>query len=147
MAGFSARSLKIARSIAETLFDPGTGTRIPSARLDWMASELADYTRLAGARTSNGLGLIMLGLQLLPLLVLGKPSRFTSLGFDDRHRFLVKVEKSRLLAPLLSALKIILSLVYFEHPDVLREAGVNPGCMRPGEAELPVLRTPSKRTA
>ncbi|MBS2031611.1 MAG: hypothetical protein JST54_27190 [Deltaproteobacteria bacterium] len=135
MSGLSPATLRVARSVARTLFDPGTGTPVPDARLDWTTTELADYATKAGPRTSNGLRLIFLGLQLLPLFVIGKFARFTSLGFEDQLRYLRKVELSRLLAPLLATAKIVLSIVYFEHPDVLAEAGVHPTCMLPSNNE------------
>lgn len=135
MTGLSDRTLRIARAVAATLFEPGGGKAIPPERLEWMSAELRDYARCAGPRTSNGVSAIFLALQLLPLFVIGKLSRFTALAPADRTRYLERVEHSRLLAPLLATSKIVLSLIYFEHPDVLREAGVNHACLLPAAGD------------
>lgn len=140
----SPGTLRVARSVARTLFDPGSGTRVPEERLEWVSTELGDYATKAGPRTSTGLRFIFLGLQLLPLFVIGKLSRFTSLEFDDQLRYLRKVELSRLLAPLLATAKIVLSIVYFEHPDVFAEAGVNPTCMLPSNNEPIAWKQPTE---
>jgi hypothetical protein len=135
MTGLSDRTLRIAREVAATLFQPALGVAIPDERLQWMSSELRDYARCAGPRTSNGVSAIFLALQLLPLFVIGKFSRFTRLAPVDRTRYLEKIERSRILAPLLATTKIVLSLIYFEHPDVLREAGVTSTCLLPASGD------------
>lgn len=131
MIGLSHRSLAIGRALAATLFDTGSGTPVPDERLQWLSTELRDYSVRAGARTANGLTIIFLVLQLLPLFVIGKLSRFTRLAPADRTRYLQRVEGSRLLCPLVATTKIVLALLYFEHPDALKEAGVSVACMHP----------------
>lgn len=131
MIGLRPATLAVGRALAATMFDPGTGTPVPEERLAWLSRELDDYALRAGPRTANGLSLIFLALQLLPLFVIGKLSRFTRLALADRTRYLERIERSRLLSPLIATTKIVLALLYFEHPDALKEAGVNVGCMHP----------------
>lgn len=128
MLGLSLRTQAIVRAIAATLFEPGGGHTVPEPRLEWTARELAHYCSLAGTRTSRGIALILFGVQILPLFIIGKLRRFTSLKPADRRRYLEAMEHSRLFAPLFATTKIMLSLIYFEHPDALREAGITPEC-------------------
>lgn len=137
MSGLSSSKLKIARALASTLFDRGSEP-VPEPRLDWMVHELGDYALKAGRRTSRGLALIFTLLQLLPLFVIGKFSRFTSLNPADQLRYLHRIDASPALTPLLATAKIVLSLVYFEHPDVLPEAGIHPSCLHPAPAPTPL---------
>jgi len=131
MLGLSLHTQAIVRAVTGTLFAPGDETPIPEQRLEWTARELANYCSLAGTRTSRGISLILLGVQILPLLILGKLRRFTSLRSADRKRYMEKMERSRIFSPLFATTKIMLSLIYFEHPEVLLEAGITAECAHP----------------
>ena len=139
MAGLPKVTLKISRAIARTIFHTGDSP-VPESRLDWLETEMIDYARKAGPRTANGLNVIFNSLQMMPAVVIGKRKRFTELEPEDQLRYLEKIDASRLLSPLLATAKIVLCLLYFEHPDVLKEAGVDPQCMHPASS-MPKLRT------
>ncbi len=117
----------MARATAATLFDPGTGVK--PERLDYLCSELKVIGPSMGAKTCMALWAAFLAIQILPLFVVGKLARFTGLRPEDRTRYLRKIEHSPLLSPLLAAVKVILSLIFFEQEDVLREAGVRFECL------------------
>jgi hypothetical protein len=132
MAGLSHRKLKIARAVAASLFDPGTGAAMPVERMDWLERELKEFTSYAGPKTTFGLGLALVLIQWLPLFMIGKLGRFTRLAAPDQLRVLEAFERSRLLSPLLAVTRILLSLLYFERADVMKEAGLVVACRDSG---------------
>ncbi|MFO0547649.1 MAG: hypothetical protein U0271_04625 [Polyangiaceae bacterium] len=126
------RWLDEARAFAEALFSTDDGPP-PSERLDWLMVELADFIEQAGARTEfimrAGLGVATWA---APPLV-GNAPPLARVPVEARARALERLERSPFGLPLL-AVKAILCILYYEHPDVLREAGIvtNPGETRPG---------------
>ncbi len=125
----SARTLGTLRAVAEALFATAAGP--PSAaRIDWLLTEIEDFLARAGPRTRFVLGVAVFAVNLLaPLSVL----RFTSLrrlSLAERVHALRNLENSRLAAPLF-AVKALLSLIYYEHPDAAREVGFDGACMGP----------------
>jgi hypothetical protein len=125
----SARTLVTLRAVAEALFATSTGP--PSAeRIDWLLLEIEDFLARAGPRTRLVLGVAVFAVNLLaPLLVLRlTPLRRLTLG--ERVHALQNLENSRLAAPLF-AVKALLSLIYYEHPEAAREVGFDGACMGP----------------
>lgn len=120
MQTLSKRSFRVLREIARTLFDAGDGVR--EARLDWAISELRDVLGRVGSVTRFALRLSIAFLQLTPIFVLGRPARFTRLRPAERLLFLSRVEGS-FFNILFVAVKLYLCMVYFEHPDAIRETG------------------------
>jgi hypothetical protein len=123
----SAGTLVTLRAVAEALFATTAGP--PSAeRIDWLLLEIEDFLARAGPRTRFVLGLAVFAVNLLaPLLVL----RFTSLRrlpLAQRVHALRNLENSPLAAPLF-AVKALLSLIYYEHPEAAREVGFDGACL------------------
>jgi hypothetical protein len=131
-----ARWLEAARSFAEALFSTERGAP-PRERLDRLMVDLEDFVEQAGPRSELvlrlGLALAMWG---APPLV-GRRPPMTRLPVVERARALTLLEHSPVGLPLLAA-KAILSILYYEDPEVLREAGIvgpdetKPGCARRG---------------
>jgi len=120
MKALSPGQLRIARALAATLFDDGSG--VPAERLDYAMTELARYVARVGRLTRLALAFALWVMQLAPLLCLGIFRRFTEASAEIRHRCLRRLEVSWLgLSVVL--LKTLLSLVYFEHPDALASTG------------------------
>jgi hypothetical protein len=119
-------ALRRARGISEALFSSETGAP-PAERLDWLSGELRQFLDRAGWRSGGfyKLGLIVVTL-LAPLLIL-RPRALWRLPLADRVRALRKMEKS-FAASVLLAVKAILCILYYEHPDAAREAGYTGGC-------------------
>ena len=125
----SAGTLVTLRAVAEALFATSAGP--PSAeRIDWLLLEIEDFLARAGPRTRFVLGLAVFAVNLLaPLLVL----RFISLRrlpLAQRVHALRNLENSPLAAPLF-AVKALLSLIYYEHPEAAREVGFDGACLGP----------------
>lgn len=121
--------LGLARVLAATIFDDGHG--VPAERLDWLVAEYADFTRAVGAKTRLGFRGALLLLQLLPLFVVGVPLPMTWLSPSRRHRYLEKMEASALFTVLVTATKMPMALIYFEHPEVMATTGYDGRPMRP----------------
>lgn len=127
-----------ARAFAEALFSTEQGPP-PAARLDWLMEDLADFVEQAGLRTAFILksGLRIANWVAPPLI--GKAPPLVKLSVEDRCKALDRLERSPAGLPLLAA-KAILCICYYEHPDVLREAGVmrpdeeRPSCLKQGDA-------------
>jgi hypothetical protein len=123
-----------ARSFAEALFSTDRGAP-RRERLDRLMADLEDFVEHAGPRSELvlrlGLGLAMWG---APPLV-GRRPPMTRLPVAVRARALEALEHSPVGLPILAA-KAILSILYYEDPEVLREAGIvgpdetAPGCAR-----------------
>jgi hypothetical protein len=114
-----------ARAFAEALFSDESGAP-PGERIDWLLRELDDFVSHAGARTELILrgGLMTASWPRPPLIAKAPP--LARLSVADRCRALEKLEHTPAGLPLL-ALKAMLCIIYYEHPDVLRAAGITSG--------------------
>lgn len=125
--------LRQARVFAEALFATEAGPP-PSARLDWLMTELDDFLEHGGPRVELLVrGGLALATWTAPALV-GRLPPLSRLGAEDRRRALERLEHTPAGLPLL-AVKATLCIIYYEHPDTLRETGVTagaeeaPGCL------------------
>lgn len=125
-----------ARAFAEALFSDERGAP-PQERIDWLIEELADFVAHAGGRTELILrGGLLTASWLAPPLI-GKAPPLASLSVTDRCRALETLEHTPAGLPLL-AVKAMLCIIYYEHPDVLRATGITTGdqqatpCMNAG---------------
>jgi hypothetical protein len=117
--------LRDARAFAEALFSTDQGAP-PEARIDWLLAELAAFTEHAGARATLILkGGLLTASWLAPPLI-GRAPPLARLSVADRCKALDKLEHTPAGLPLL-AVKAMLCIIYYEHPDVLRECGITPG--------------------
>jgi hypothetical protein len=126
-----------ARVFAEALFASERGAP-PSARLDWLVDELRDFVEHGGPRTELILrGGLALSTWTAPLLV-GRAPPLSRLDVETRCRALDRLEHSPIGLPLL-AVKAMLCILWYEHPDSMREIGIepdasgSPGCRGPAE--------------
>jgi hypothetical protein len=114
-------------AVAEAIFY-GPGGPPSAERLQWLVQEADDFLARAGARTRF---LILLSAWLVnrfaPWAIFRfRPLRRLPLG--KRVEALTLLERSALSAPLL-AIKALLSLLYYEHPDAAREVGFDGQCL------------------
>ncbi|MBK8938984.1 MAG: hypothetical protein IPM79_15495 [Polyangiaceae bacterium] len=114
--------LRDARVFAEALFADAGGPP-PSNRIDWLMRELEDFVEQAGPRVRAILvgGLLVASWAAPPLA--GRAPPLSRLSLADRVRALDALEHTPAGLPLL-AVKAILSILYYEHPEALRDAGV-----------------------
>jgi hypothetical protein len=128
------------RALAEALFCGPAGPP-PAARLDWLCTDAMDVFARADAGIRLVLRLSLLGVSLLAPLYIGRLTLMRRLPLELRIRALGRLERSWFAGPLL-ILKALLSLIYYEHPDVQREIGVE------GFGRLPMAPTaPTKAVA
>ncbi len=90
-------------------------------------AELEDFLARAGARTRFLYGAAVLALTVLAPLVIGRLPPLGRLPVRERARALSVLEHSRFGAPVL-AVKALLCVLYYEHPDAAREVGFDGEC-------------------
>lgn len=121
-------ALDAVMAIAEALFSVD-GKAPPAERIAWLRHEFDDFTSRA---TGQGRFLFSIAARIISLvapLLIGKLPTLRRLSIEDRVRALTRLEE-RPLAPLLIALRAILCLLYYEHPDVPPE--IDLGVSGPG---------------
>ena len=107
--------------IAEALFTTTAGPP-PAARLHWLCLEMRDFLSRAGGRARLLFRLaLFLATWIAPLWILRLPP-LGLLNREQRIDALNRLEAST-LGPPLFALKAIVSLVYYEHPEAAAELG------------------------
>ncbi len=121
MSLLAKRQYRVLREIARAMFDDGCG--VAEERLDFMERELRALFASVGAATRFLLRMSLAVLQFAPLFVVGLPRRFTALSPATRVRFLQRFERGT-LAILFVAVRIYVSLAYFEHPQGSIDAGI-----------------------
>ena len=109
------------RIVAEAVFSTPSGPP-PEERLDWLEIELEDFLARSGGQTKLVLGLALMALGVLAPLAVLRFRRLGSLPVKERVRALERLEMSSLGSPVL-ALKALLCVLYYEHPDAAREIG------------------------
>lgn len=124
----SRRFIRSARAAAEAIFITPAGP--PSAqRLDWLCLEIEDFVARAGPNARLLLRLALLAVSVLvPWMVL-RLTTLRRLPLSERMRGLSRLEQTPLAAPVL-ALKALLCVLYYEHPDAAREVGFDGLCMK-----------------
>lgn len=122
-----------ARTVAEALFCGPEGPP-PASRLDWLIDDIDDFIAQSGPRVrAIFAGGVFAATWLAPPLI-GKLPPLARLSIPERCEALEKMEQTPLGLPLLGV-KAMLSILYYEHPDALRDAGViqgeesSPGCL------------------
>jgi len=95
------------------------------ARLEEFSAEVDRAISTASKTLRFGLVLMLDFILVSPLLILGTPSLFDTLSLEDRARFLVKLEHSRIITITLVfiAWKTLLTMLFFEDDEGLRALG------------------------
>lgn len=124
----SPHTVRALVAIAEALFSR-EGAPPPRERLEWVGVEAEDFLARAGRRTRFVLSLLVWVVCLLGPLMIGRLARLPSLALGDRVRALEGLER-RFGEPLI-AVKALLCLLYYEHPDGAREADFDGECALP----------------
>jgi hypothetical protein len=115
------------RAIAEAMFAGESGPP-PHDRLDWLCADFEDFLEQAGPRPKLILGgAVFLATWVAPLSI-GRRPPLGRLDIADRCRALHKTEATKAGLPIL-AVKAMLSIMYYEHPDAQADIGVDTICM------------------
>jgi hypothetical protein len=123
----SARLVGALVAVGEAVFSTSAGAP-PPERLRWLGAELEDFLARAGTRTRWLLRLAVLAVSLLAPLSAGRMPPLRRLSLRERARALTLLERSRLGAPVL-AVKALLCVLYYEHPDAANEIGFDGVCL------------------
>lgn len=119
----NSRALDRLMLIAEALFSRDASPP-PAARIAWLRGEMGDFLSRAAplGRLLFVMGSLVVSLWA-PVLV-GSLPPLSRLSFARRVQALTKFE-SRRVAPVLIALRAILCLLYYEHPDAAQDVGID----------------------
>jgi hypothetical protein len=126
----SQGALRTTRAVAEALFSRG-GHAPPVERMDWAMDEYADLMARTTSRGRLMFWAAAAGVGWLAPLMIRRLTPLADLPLPDRIRALQALEASP-LAGVLIALRALLCIVYYEHPDVARAAGLPMGPLRGG---------------
>jgi hypothetical protein len=121
-----ARVISRARAVAQAIFS-SDGESPPAERLDWLALELEDFLARAGAQTRVVFRLALFAVSLLAPLSIGRFRSLSSLELKERARALAQLEDR--FGPPVLAIKALLCILYYEHPDAAREVGFDGSCL------------------
>lgn len=120
-----------AEKLAEVMFAAPDGPADP-ARLAWLSHELDDFVDRIGFRSKVLIRSCIIAVDKGAPVLIGRFGRSAhELSFQDRERALHVYEKSPLSLSLF-ALKAILCILWFEHPDSEAEAGYDGACLTGG---------------
>jgi hypothetical protein len=100
----------------------------PPDRLAWLRADADDFLSRAGAKSRVLLRLSLLAVSVLAPLSIGRIPPLARLSLADRSRAITKLEQGPFALPLL-AVKAILCILYYEHPDAAREIGFDGACL------------------
>jgi hypothetical protein len=106
----------------------GDVTPPPEARVAWVTAEIDDFLARASGRSY---AIVTLSLVVVSIVAPLLSRRFTSLASltpSERVHALERFERSS-FAPALLAVKALLAVHYYEHPDAAREVGYDGACM------------------
>lgn len=122
---FPPRSLETMLAMAEAIFS--TSERpLPPDRLEYLRRELPDLLNRAAPRGRLMFRLGTFAISTIAPLLIGRLPPLRRLPLDVRIRALRKMEASAFVAALI-AVRAVLCLVYYEHPDAAAEIGVRVG--------------------
>jgi hypothetical protein len=147
-SGLSARAARVARAVTEAMLsDEGDGGELVPGSPAACARAVAwldDSLGRSSPDLRRGFAVLSFILEWLPVFVIGAPSRMTRLPLARRVAYLEALESSRvgLLAMLLVAFKVPLSMAAFEEGDELASTGFD----RPDTTvrrRLPTLGAPA----
>ena len=96
-----------------------------AARFEWVSKDADAYVSNASGQMRFGFWMMLFVLEMLPLFVVGRWSRCSSLPLDVRVRYLDKLDRGPavFLALFVTAWKTLLTILYFEHPEAAPKLG------------------------
>lgn len=121
------RAIAAALAVAECLFTSDAGPP-PKARLDWLGRELDDFLERIGSDARNSYLLGLVALSVLGPLLSFSITPLRAMGVERRAKALARVESS-FASGLLLAVKAMLCIIYYEHPEAAAGIGFDGRCM------------------
>jgi hypothetical protein len=121
--------LRDAWLVAEALFTTTEGPP-PPARLGWLCAELADFLGRIGPRARWTFRLALWFVAWSAPLALGRLPPLARLSQADRFRALERMERGGMAqTAAILAVKAVLCILYYEHPDAAAEIDFDGCCM------------------
>jgi hypothetical protein len=124
-------TVRAAVAIGAAIFGRGDAEP-PPERLEYLGREVDDFLARCGPRARVMLTLMVWLVALAAPLCIGKLGSLATLPQAERVRALDRLER-RFGEPLF-AIKAVLCLIYYEHPDAAREIGFDGECLLPRTA-------------
>jgi hypothetical protein len=122
------RTIRTMQAIAEAIFATEAGPP-PPARIRWLCDEMDDHLNHAGVSARTLLRAALLAVAAAAPLFARVPLPLERMSLKTRIKALDRIEHSFAVAPLL-AVKAVLCILYYEHPDAARAAGFDGGCLK-----------------
>lgn len=130
--GLGPWSERAARAVIEAVFArsaDGDGVAPPPAeRVAWVCREIDDFLTRVTLRSYAIVLLSLVAVSAIAPLLVRRFGVLASLPLAERIEALEHFEKSG-FAPALLAVKALVSVHYYEHPDAAREVGFDGACM------------------
>jgi len=129
--GLGPSQQRALRALIEAVFARKAGDGVappPEPRITWVCNEIDDFLSRVTTRSRLVVLLSLFAVSVIAPLLARRFGGLASLALDDRIHALELFEKSP-LAPALLAVKALVSLHYYEHPDAAREVGFDGACL------------------
>lgn len=130
--GLGPRAERAMRAVVETVFArSGEGSELvppPAERITWVCGEVDDFLARVTARSHALVLLSLFAVSVVAPLFVRRVGSLASLAPADRVHALERFERS-MFAPALLAVKALVSVHYYEHPDAAREVGFDGACL------------------
>jgi hypothetical protein len=114
------------RAFAEALFSEA-GRPPPADRLDWLVDDFDDFLRQGGARARLGFKALLLVVSVVAPVTVWRLLPLRALPLATRIEALERFERTP-AGLAIYALKALVCLVYYEHPDAARSIGYEGTC-------------------
>jgi hypothetical protein len=137
---------RVLLALAEAFFtdsnDPAD--RGAAQRFIWLVDDVDDFISQASPALRWGTRVAALLVEFAPIFFIGRFARCSSLGLEDRERYLATLEASKVprVAVLVVMFKTVMTVLYFEHPEAAPHLGYDGRHerFRASRASLPVVR-------
>lgn len=130
--GLGPWSKRAVTAVIEAVFaragEGGDVTPPPEARVAWVTAEVDDFLARASTRSYAVVLLSLVVVSVVAPLLSRRFASLASLSPSERVHALERFETSA-FAPALLAVKALLAVHYYEHPDAAREVGYDGACM------------------
>ncbi len=111
-----------AKAVAEVLFEGPQGVPNPQ-RIDWLIDDIDHFLRTVGGRSKVVFQAALIAVATLGPVMVGRLGAFHTLPLELRLKALERLEKSP-GGMAVFAVKTLMCLHWFEHPDSAREVGL-----------------------
>ncbi|MBT3221444.1 MAG: hypothetical protein HN348_20365 [Proteobacteria bacterium] len=122
---------KTALSVAEAIFFDGQPP--PPDRVAWMCDELDEHLSCCGPRAGLVVSASLHAVSAFAPTLVGRRPPFRRLEVQQRVKALQRMEKLPGAALAVLALKSLMCIIYYEHPDGVAFLGADDHCLIDGE--------------